>query len=1084
MNHDQSLQSISKTGANFSITESSILAEMATNLHTDANEANEHSNNSTKSNGSENLVDKDSNISVIHRIKISSLKSINGNKLYENNKNTSNPATNVTTEKSMVINILNPISTMSVLALISSSNDNENLNYFQNMNYFCNETINLYLSHLIELELEYESQAKERQNEQVMENEGVIESVFEKQKQFGVVFPLPNHIYGFFKLENIEISLKSALLNNKNIRNDTRNNWLDIVSSSDLISQCENLHLDSKSINKEKRKPSLGSNIEFSMKPPIQTRKLSSFLSSSSMSLSLTTKDDESESTSLGDDYQIEKKVFTPEGDGKDQELPQMIIENPIDFLTTRYYSTLYSLNNPLSYFPKTALPRFKNLFKGNLDENNNNNNVHEEHSDSRTSNIIEGLWGFWLNSNAFDRRHNQKYGIFGDITKGSDNDMNYQVLKALIRIELIEQQKFKSHHGFELDQPMPLSENPRNSEIMDIDNKGENEDQLHGITMEKLSQFILDLKIREAQLQILIIFELLNLMQVEEQEFLTENIKIQEEKEAQKSKNQSLVRRKRRKNKKKQSNSDKDISSPASTQNIENEKHFELFMSLTTYIDRLSLWDTLSVKTGGAGMYGFIGYVLVPYFHKKLPKLVEFVVENMKSLNMKLISLKRKKSDQVDQDEHEQIDKEMEKGIRPRDSDTPKHQDDTHKTKPRSKYRKVLLDKNPPKLSKSTSIADSDDFKPLISLKKSKSNLSAKHLSKREVDLNLKQSSKADLSSISTVSLSFIFGTRAKKSLSTTTTTVTTSRSTRTKSEAMSRTPIKPKLTHSVSQIEATPAKSRKVYIQPQVQATPLAPAPESQPLLLQQPIPVSPSHRENHTNTGSIANTLNEPAYLLEVEATPYKSNMLVITTTTDQFIRPNTKQRQSINEKLLSLSKDLNVEMTPKQNILVFSTPRNNSAFVDDRNNNKGVSNDINMVINTPLHRQQLIGSSPLKFRRESVSSVTSVISNTNNNNNDNLDNNGHGKSGPKPGDPIALESSPFISILSDSENLMGSRPKKLFDSISTSPYSKDYANEKVVKDNYGKKDYDSEYDSDELLNPSTKRNIKSTYSKRRK
>ena len=64
--------------------------------------------------------------------------------------------------------------------------------------------------------------------------------------------------------------------------------------------------------------------------------------------------------------------------------------------------------------------------------------------------------------------------------------------------------------------------------------------------------------------------------------------------------------------------------------------------MSLTTYIDRLSLWDTLSVKSGGAGMYGFIGYVLVPYF-TKLPKLVEFVVENMKSLNMKLVSLKRK---------------------------------------------------------------------------------------------------------------------------------------------------------------------------------------------------------------------------------------------------------------------------------------------------------------------------------------------------------------------------------------------------------------------------------------------------------
>ena len=102
----------------------------------------------------------------------------------------------------------------------------------------------------------------------------------------------------------------------------------------------------------------------------------------------------------------------------------------------------------------------------------------------------------------------------------------------------------------------------------------------------------------------------------------------------------------------------------------------------------------------------------------QKLPKLVEFVVESMKSLNMKLVSLKRKKSDQVDTEEHEQVDTEIEHGTTPQESDTPKHQDETLKMKPRSKYRKVLLDKNPPKLSKSTSIVDSDDFKPLISLK------------------------------------------------------------------------------------------------------------------------------------------------------------------------------------------------------------------------------------------------------------------------------------------------------------------------------------------------------------------------------
>lgn len=1085
MNHDQILQTISKNNTDFPIIESTTLAEIAADLDTNANEAIDGSHSVTKSHDNEILVKNHLNSSVIHRIKINSLKSINGSKLYGNNKNINNSATNIAPESFMLINILYPISTMSILALISNSNDSSNLDCFQNINYFCNETINLRQCHLIELECEL--QAKGTSADEIPErtNENIPSS--DSQKHFGVIFPLPNHIYGFFKLENVEITSIQVLLGNENIRHDIENNWLDIMSSNDLISRCENLHLDSENINTGKRKESLSSDIEFSMKPPAQIPRLSSFMSSSSLSSSLTIKDDESKNTTLSNDYQMEKKIPSEEEEGKDQVLPQVIIENPIDFLTTRYYSTLYSLNNPLSYFPKTALPRFKNListFKSNLDIEENSK-YNDEHTNSSSSNIIEGLREFWLNVDAFDRRHNQRYGVFGDVNDGSDTDMNNQVNDELSNIELIEQQKFKSNHGFDLNQPTTLSEHQENSETMDIDNKGnENGNQIHGITMEKLSQLILDLKIREAQLQILIIFELLNLMHVEEQEFLTKNKNIQLDKEAQKSKNQSLVRRKRRKNKKKQPNSEKDILSPAIIQSVETEKQFQLFMSLTTYIDRLSLWDTLSVKSGGAGMYGFIGYVLVPYFHKKLPKLVEFVVESMKSLNMKLVSLKRKKSDQVDTEEHEQVDTEIEHGTTPQESDTPKHQDETLKMKPRSKYRKVLLDKNPPKLSKSTSIVDSDDFKPLISLKKSKSNLSAKHLSKREVDLNLKQSSKADFSSISTASLSFIFGTRAKKSLSAST--VTTSRPTRTKSEKIATTPVKPKLKHSVSQIEATPAKARKVYMQPQVQATPVAPQQQPLLLLLQQQqqqrhsISISPSHKENN------ASTLSESAYLLEVEATPLKSNSLVITTPTDQFIKPDNKHRQSINEKLSSLSKYLTVEMTPKQNNLIFSTPRNIRITTDpgmvSNSDNKGTGNETNIVFNTPLHHQQLIGSSPLKSRRESVSSVTSIISNTNNNHNH--FENSYGKSGPKPSDPVALESSPFISILSDSENLMGLRPKKLFDSITTSPQDKNYDDEKVVKNSHNNNEYDSEYDSDELLNPSSKQTVRSTYSKRRK
>ena len=45
------------------------------------------------------------------------------------------------------------------------------------------------------------------------------------------------------------------------------------------------------------------------MKPPAQIPRLSSFMSSSSLSSSLTIKDDESKNTTLSNDYQMEKKI-------------------------------------------------------------------------------------------------------------------------------------------------------------------------------------------------------------------------------------------------------------------------------------------------------------------------------------------------------------------------------------------------------------------------------------------------------------------------------------------------------------------------------------------------------------------------------------------------------------------------------------------------------------------------------------------------------------------------------------------------------------------------------------------------------
>lgn len=42
--------------------------------------------------------------------------------------------------------------------------------------------------------------------------------------------------------------------------------------------------------------------------------------------------------------------------------------QDPLQFLNNRYYHSLYSLNEPLSYFPKASLTRFKNLCHGDVD--------------------------------------------------------------------------------------------------------------------------------------------------------------------------------------------------------------------------------------------------------------------------------------------------------------------------------------------------------------------------------------------------------------------------------------------------------------------------------------------------------------------------------------------------------------------------------------------------------------------------------------------------------------------------------------------------------------------------------------------
>ncbi|KAK7684023.1 hypothetical protein QCA50_012999 [Cerrena zonata] len=133
----------------------------------------------------------------------------------------------------------------------------------------------------------------------------------------------------------------------------------------------------------------------------------------------------------------------------------------------------------------------------------------------------------------------------------------------------------------------------------------------------EKLSALTLDLKVREAQLQILISLELISLLEIQENVFLDQNLKRQES-EFEKSKKAvkpSLVRKRKNKSSKKIMptflgmgiNVDelKVLINEPSTIKID---EYSLFSSMTTLVDRMGIWDTLAGVTTSKKMIAHLG--------------------------------------------------------------------------------------------------------------------------------------------------------------------------------------------------------------------------------------------------------------------------------------------------------------------------------------------------------------------------------------------------------------------------------------------------------------------------------------------
>ncbi|KAG7665735.1 uncharacterized protein J8A68_000755 [[Candida] subhashii] len=523
---------------------------------------------------------------------------------------------------------------------------------------------------------------------------------------------------------------------------------------------------------------------------------------------------------------------------------------DPVEFIESRYYSTLYSLNNPLSYFPKTAISRLRIL----CDEN-------EER-------ICEVLSGMILSISDLDLRHGGSNGVL----KLLDKDIVDQrhILKS--RFEIENQTRFIEMHQELLDN---LNSDP-STEFKNANQ--ESKDKKEVSNHEKFQRLIFDLKVREAQLQILVIFELMHAWNLNETEFLLENQaqKQRELKARQKQAKSNLIRKRKRKIVPTFLGMGIDVKTDNGTLDTNNVPsrsldQYTVYSTLNTLVDRMGLWDTLSGKADSS--YGFMAYVFVPYYNKKLPELVKYVIDNMKDLNMKLEtsssskSKKRKKSTTVTNGESE-------------------IKSQAHKsTSKSSKYRKVLLPNRKPTLSKSATTVDQssthgislsgeDDIIP-PSLKRSKSNLSSKNLSRRQVDLNVKltrTTSDLETTLSSQPNVSFIFS-NAKRSKSVAVAPSKPAAPTAPPEVHVMATPVKPK---SFSQVQQTPVYSKSTVL----------------------------------------------------VEATPQKSvtrQDTLVLKTPDAFLKPAAREATILTERLMSASKE--IQATPPANkspILIDRTP----------------------------------------------------------------------------------------------------------------------------------------------------------------
>lgn len=424
------------------------------------------------------------------------------------------------------------------------------------------------------------------------------------------------------------------------------------------------------------------------------------------------------------------------------------VINDPFDYFLDRYFDNLYLLTTPLTFFTKSAFTRLRTLCADNFE-------------------YESILKQFIIDHESFDNRH----------TMSNNGILNSSLLYEK---ENIYRKNFIQ----------------KSLNLIDFDIHSSTSTE----TNKTLSNVLNNFKIRELHLQILLLLELVHISG-------RDNVKYfkKPSKKTHLTKKSLVGRRKLT-----------PTISGTAVPNLENTNSTNVKLSfnqiLDVYIDKLCIWDVLmGTSSLDNSTPIFMSYIIVPYFNKKCPNSVKYMLKKVKgpSFRSKSTSSGSSSSSKINFSDGSKPSLKRSASISSTSSSTASSSSDTKR----------------PSLSRTSSNIKLEDIQELkTSLSRSNSDLQSlnrtasfntTHLSRRQVDMSLPPiPSEHEQAAALKRQNSSIFNRVGKKS-SMTTNSATTSTASGNKKFVI------PTTNETFSQVDATPMKATK-YVNPLIDQTP----------------------------------------------------------------------------------------------------------------------------------------------------------------------------------------------------------------------------------------------------------------------